>query len=88
MTAADAVDIARDAIVVSLKLGLPIMLISLAVGLGISLIQALTQIQEMTLSFVPKMVVILLSMLLFLPFMLTTLSGFTQELAGHIINGF
>jgi flagellar biosynthesis protein FliQ len=87
MTAADAVDIARDAIVVSLKLGLPIMLISLAVGLGISLVQALTQIQEMTLSFVPKMVVILLSMLLFLPFMLSTLTGFTHELAARIANG-
>jgi flagellar biosynthetic protein FliQ len=88
MTAADAVDIAREAIVVSLKLGLPVMLVSLAVGLGISLIQALTQIQEMTLTFVPKMVVIMLSMLLFLPFMLATLTGFTQELAGRIVNGF
>jgi flagellar biosynthetic protein FliQ len=42
----------------------------------------------MTLTFVPKMVVIMLSMLLFLPFMLGTLTGFTQELAGRIVTGF
>jgi flagellar biosynthesis protein FliQ len=87
MTPADAVDIAREAIVVSLKLGAPVMLVSLGVGLTISLIQALTQIQEMTLTFVPKMFVIFLTMLLFLPFMLSTLTGFTHELVGRITAG-
>jgi flagellar biosynthesis protein FliQ len=87
MTPADAVDIAREAIVVSLKLGAPIMLVSLGVGLAISLVQALTQIQEMTLSFVPKIFVIFVTMLLLLPFMLSTLTGFTHELVGRITTG-
>jgi flagellar biosynthetic protein FliQ len=87
MTPTDAVDIAREAIVVSLKLGAPIMLVSLGVGLAISLVQALTQIQEMTLTFVPKIFVIFVTMLLMLPFMLSTLTGFTHELVGRIIAG-
>jgi flagellar biosynthesis protein FliQ len=87
MTSADALSIARDAIIVALKLGAPAMLLALGVGLVISFIQALTQIQEMTLTFVPKMVVILLSLLLFLPFMLSTLTSFTESLMGRIISG-
>lgn len=87
MTASDAVDIAREAIVVALKIGAPVMLVSLGVGLTISLFQALTQIQEMTLSFVPKILVIFLAMLVFLPFMLSTLTGFTHELVGRIVTG-
>lgn len=87
MTAPEAVDIAREAIVVSLKVGAPVMLVSLGVGLAISLFQALTQIQEMTLSFVPKIFVIFIAMLVFLPFMLSTLTGFTHELVGRIVAG-
>jgi flagellar biosynthetic protein FliQ len=87
MTSADALSVARDAIIVALKLGAPAMLLALGVGLVISFIQALTQIQEMTLTFVPKMIVILLSLLLFLPFMLSTLSSFTESLMGRIIAG-
>jgi flagellar biosynthetic protein FliQ len=87
MTSADAMVIARDSIIVALKLGAPAMLLALAVGLAISFFQALTQIQEMTLTFVPKMIVILLSLLLFLPFMLTTLESFTQGLMSRIISG-
>ncbi|HXR85652.1 MAG TPA: flagellar biosynthesis protein FliQ [Stellaceae bacterium] len=87
MTSADALTIAREAIIVALKLGAPAMLLALAVGLAISFFQALTQIQEMTLTFVPKMIVILLSLLLFLPFMLTTLSSFTESLMGRIVSG-
>lgn len=87
MTSADAMVIARDSIIVALKLGAPAMLLALAVGLAISFFQALTQIQEMTLTFVPKMIVILLSLLLFLPFMLTTLESFTQGLMSRIVSG-
>jgi flagellar biosynthetic protein FliQ len=87
MTSADALGIAREAIIVALKLGAPAMLLALAVGLAISFVQALTQIQEMTLTFVPKMIVILLSLLLFLPFMLSTLSSFTESLMGRIVSG-
>jgi len=87
MTSVDAVMIARETIVVTLKLGAPAMLLALAVGLIVSFFQALTQIQEMTLTFVPKMLVILLSILLFLPFMLQTLTSFTQGLMDRIIAG-
>jgi flagellar biosynthetic protein FliQ len=87
MSPADAVDIARDAIVVSLKLGGPIMLLALVIGLVISLFQALTQIQEMTLTYVPKIVAILLAMVLMLPFMLQTLTSFTERLFERIITG-
>jgi flagellar biosynthetic protein FliQ len=87
MTSADALTIARETIIVALKLGAPAMLLALVVGLAISFFQALTQIQEMTLTFVPKMIVILLSLLLFLPFMLSTLSSFTESLMGRIVSG-
>lgn len=85
MNATDVLDISREAVIVMLKIGAPVMLIALAVGLVISLIQALTQIQEMTLSFVPKILVIFLSLLFFMPFMLTTLVTFTEGIADRII---
>ena len=84
MEAADAVEVARDAIFVMLKIGAPMMLSALVVGLAISLFQALTQIQEMTLAFVPKIIVMSLVMILALPFMLSSLSIFTQQLAAKI----
>jgi flagellar biosynthesis protein FliQ len=87
MNANDVIDIGRDAIVVSLKLGGPVMLIALVVGLAISLFQALTQIQEMTLTYVPKIVAILLAMMVLLPFMLSTLTSFTQRLFDRVITG-
>jgi flagellar biosynthetic protein FliQ len=84
MTAAEALEIAREAILVTIKIGAPVMLVALVVGLAISLVQALTQIQEMTLTFVPKILVIFLSLLLFFPFMLATLTAFTERLAERI----
>ena len=84
METPEVLDIARDAIFVMLKIGAPIMTIALLIGLGISLVQALTQIQEATLSFVPKILVMFVSMLLLLPFMIATLSTFTERLADRI----
>ncbi len=84
MDVSDVLEVARDAMWVTLKVGAPMMLAGLAVGLVISLIQALTQIQEMTLAFVPKIVVIFAVFLVALPFMVATLVGFTHELAGRI----
>jgi flagellar biosynthetic protein FliQ len=85
MNSSDVLDIARDTIFVMLQVGGPILLIALVVGLIISLFQALTQIQEMTLSFVPKVLIIFLSMLLFMPFMLSTMTAFTERLADRIV---
>ena len=87
MNSADAIDIAHETIIVALKLGAPIMLLALAVGLVIAFLQALTQIQEMTLTFVPKVLVILVSLLVLLPFMLTTLTSFTESLVARIVSG-
>jgi flagellar biosynthetic protein FliQ len=87
MNDADAIEIAHQTIVVALKLGGPVMLLALVVGLAIAFLQALTQIQEMTLTFVPKLVVILVSILILLPFMLTTLTQFTESLMGRIAAG-
>ena len=85
MNAVEVMDVAREAVVVMLKVGSPIMLLALTVGLAISLFQALTQMQEMTLTFVPKAIVIYLSLLLFLPFMLGVLVTFTESLMDRIV---
>lgn len=79
-----ALELAREAIWVTIQLAAPIMLVALVVGLIISLVQALTQVQEMTLSFVPKILAIFVSLLLFLPFMAATLSTFTRRITDHI----
>ena len=85
MNAADVMEVAREAVIVMLKVGSPIMLLALTVGLTISLFQALTQMQEMTLTFVPKAIVIFMSLLLFLPFMLGVLVSFTEGLMDRIV---
>jgi flagellar biosynthetic protein FliQ len=84
MDTPEVLDVARDAIFVMLKVGAPLMIIALLIGLAISLVQALTQIQEMTLSFVPKILVMFASLLVLLPFMLASLSTFTERLADRI----
>ncbi len=73
-------EVGRDAVIVTLKLGAPLMLIALLIGLVISLFQALTQIQEVTLTFVPKIIVVFIAMLLLAPFMLHTLTDFTERI--------
>ena len=65
-------------------MGAPALLAALVVGVLISLLQALTQIQENTLSFLPKLVAILLAQLLTLPFAFTMLGDFTRSLFGRI----
>ena len=85
MNAVEVMDVAREAVIVMLKVGSPIMLLALTVGLTISLFQALTQMQEMTLTFVPKAIVIFMSLLLFLPFMLGVLVTFTEGLMDRIV---
>lgn len=87
MTSGAILDIARDGIVVFLKVGGPLMMIALAVGLVVSLIQALTQIQEQTLVFVPKIVAVFAALLLFLPFMGDALAGYMGRVAARIATG-
>ena len=85
MTEADAIDVARESVVVLLTMTFPVMLIALGVGLTIALFQALTQLQEMTLVFVPKILVVFASLLILLPFMLATITTFFEGLADKII---
>lgn len=85
MTSAEIIDICRQAVFVLLKVCGPILALSLLVGFTISLFQALTQMQEMTLSFVPKIVLIFLSLLLLGPYMLSTLTDFMEQLMSLIV---
>ncbi|MDJ0609907.1 MAG: flagellar biosynthesis protein FliQ [Kiloniellales bacterium] len=85
MDLTDVLEVSRQAVVVMLMVGAPILLLALAVGLTVSLFQALTQIQEMTLSFVPKILVIFVSLLLLLPFMVSTLVSFGENLMDRIV---
>lgn len=80
MNEAAVLEIGRDGLWVTLQLAGPIMLAGLLIGLIIALFQALTTIQEMTLTFVPKILVIFVSLILFLPFMMTTLIEYSQHL--------
>ena len=85
MNEAQALDVMRDAILTLLKITTPIMLVGLVVGLVIALLQALTSIQEMTLTFVPKILIVFFSLVLLLPFMLDTMRGFMEGVAEKII---
>ncbi|HEX3710631.1 MAG TPA: flagellar biosynthetic protein FliQ [Pseudolabrys sp.] len=69
MTGPEVLDTAREAIYTLIVVASPVMLVGLAVGVAISLLQALTQIQEMTIAFVPKILAIFISLLIALPFM-------------------
>lgn len=87
MSGAEVLDIARDAILTLVLVSAPLMLVGLAVGVVISLFQALTQIQEMTLVFVPKILAMFAAMLVVLPFMADALHGHVLRLAARIAGG-
>ena len=80
MNEAQYLDVMRDGIFVMLKIAAPTLIAGLVVGLIIALFQALTQIQEMTLTFVPKIAVVFLTLIAALPFMLHTLVDFTHRM--------
>jgi flagellar biosynthetic protein FliQ len=85
MDETEIIDFAREAIMLTIKLSAPIMLIGLVVGLIIALLQALTQVQEQTISFVPKMMAIYLALFLMLPMMAMWLKSFTELIADKIV---
>jgi flagellar biosynthetic protein FliQ len=84
MTGPEVLDVARDALVTLVLVASPLMLIGLLVGVAISLLQALTQIQEMTLVFVPKILAIFTAMLIALPFMADLLHAYMLRVAARI----
>jgi flagellar biosynthetic protein FliQ len=85
MDETEIIDFAREAIVLTLKISAPVMIIGLVVGVIIALIQALTQIQEMTLAFVPKIITIFFAIFMLLPMMAQALIAFTEKIADKIV---
>ncbi|MFC5069403.1 flagellar biosynthesis protein FliQ [Flaviflagellibacter deserti] len=87
MTGPEVLDVGRDAIITLLKVSAPLMVVGLVVGVIISLFQALTQIQEMTLVFVPKILAMFAVLVLALPFMGDVLSAHMMRIAALIAHG-
>ena len=87
MTGAEVLDVARDAIYTLIIVSAPVMLVGLIVGVVVSLFQALTQIQEQTLAFVPKILAIFISLLIALPFMAEKLQMEMMRIAARIVTG-
>jgi flagellar biosynthetic protein FliQ len=87
VTGAEVLDIASQGIWTLIIVSLPMMLVGLVVGVVIALFQALTQIQEMTLVFVPKIIAIFVTMLLTLPFLGATMSAYMTRVIDMIIVG-
>ena len=85
MNDADIAMLLRDGMVVMLKLGGPPLLVALVVGLLVALLQAVTQINEATLAFVPKVLALGVALVLLGPFMLSTLSDYTHTLFDRLI---
>lgn len=75
-----AVELGRQALIVAFLLAAPMLLTGLVVGLTVSILQAATQVQEQTLSFIPKILGMMAALFVFLPWMLTTVTSFAQRL--------
>ena len=83
----EVLDISRDAIFTLLKVVTPVLLVALFIGLIIGIFQALTQIQEMTLAFVPKIIGVFVTIILLFPFMLNQMKTLTEGLFDKIVSG-
>ena len=84
MSGSEVLDVGRDAIWLTLQLCAPILLVGLVVGVAIGLMQALTQIQEATLVYAPKILAIFVALLVFLPLMGGLMGGFMRQIAARI----
>ena len=84
MNGAEVLDIGRDAIWLTLQLSAPVLLVGLVVGVGVGLFQALTQIQEATLIYAPKILAIFVALLVSLPLMGALMAGFMRQIAARI----
>jgi flagellar biosynthetic protein FliQ len=85
MDETEIIDFTREAIMLTITISAPVMIVGLVVGVLISLVQALTQIQEMTLTFVPKIMAIFATIFIMFPLMITTLIAFTHKIADKIV---
>jgi flagellar biosynthesis protein FliQ len=84
MSFGDVISIGQQAIFVALLAAAPVLILSMLVGLTVSLFQAVTQIQEPTLAFIPKIVVSALALLFFAPFILAMLTDFTARIFSNL----
>ena len=84
MSGAEVLDVGRDAIWLTIQLCAPVLIVGLVVGLVIGLLQALTQIQEATLVYAPKIIAIFVALLVFLPLMGALLGSFMNQIAARI----
>jgi flagellar biosynthetic protein FliQ len=84
MTPEFALDVGRQALILVLILSAPVLLLGLAVGVLISIIQSVTQIQEMTLTFVPKIIVTVVALVFFGPWMLRLMMGYSIKLFSQL----
>lgn len=84
MSYGDVIALGRDAMFVTFVVAAPVLFISMIVGLVISVFQAVTQIQEPTLTFIPKIIASALAILFFGPFMLAMITDFTTRIFTHI----
>ena len=87
MNEVEVLDISREAIFTLVKVVTPVLLVVLFIGLIVGIFQALTQIQEMTLAFVPKILGVFVTIILLFPFMLNQMQMLTDTLFDKIING-
>lgn len=84
MNGAEVLDIGRDAIWLAIQLSAPVLIVGLVVGVGIGLLQALTQVQEATLVYAPKIIAIFVALLVTLPLMGALMAGFMRQIAARI----
>ena len=84
MSVDQAVELSRAAVMIALIIGAPVMLVAVAVGPIVSMLQAMTQLQDQTLSFVPKIVAMLLATLFVLPWILTRMMEYSTDLITEI----
>jgi flagellar biosynthetic protein FliQ len=78
------ITLGRQAMYTTLMVSAPMLILSLVVGLAISILQAITQIHEMTLTFIPKIIAVAVALVIFLPWIINTLVNYTQQLFAMI----
>lgn len=77
-----ALDMGRETLLMAFKLSFPLLCIALVVGVSVSILQAVTQIQEMTLTFVPKLIAMAIAAAFFMPWIMTQIMGFARQMFG------
>ena len=87
MNEVEVLDISREAVFTLIKVVSPVLLVALFIGLIIVIFQALTQIQEMTLAFVPKIIGVFVTLILLFPFMFGQMKNLAEGLFDRIVNG-